>query len=193
MHCGATLIGRCSNDHCRYGTSIVHGAASTRAGASFVNRISRGINRTVYNFGFSGSGHMDTGIQKWLLKIDAAIYIIDCNWNMNPAEITKKLGPIVMQIRAARPDVPIVLAEGTPSGDGWANPNTKITLNNGAFKAAYVKLLDANVTGLHYIESSSFYNATGPLVNPTVGGCHPSDLGAYDVATFYTQYLHSIV
>ena len=30
-----------------YGTSIVHGAASTRAGAGFTNRISRSINRTV--------------------------------------------------------------------------------------------------------------------------------------------------
>ena len=30
-----------------YGTSIVHGAASTRAGAGFTNRISRAINRTV--------------------------------------------------------------------------------------------------------------------------------------------------
>jgi hypothetical protein len=34
-----------------YGTSIVHGAASTRAGAGFTNRIARGINRTVLNFG----------------------------------------------------------------------------------------------------------------------------------------------
>ena len=42
------------------GTSIVHGAAVTRAGEAFTNRISRAINRTVLNFGFSGSGHMDT-------------------------------------------------------------------------------------------------------------------------------------
>ena len=89
-----------------YGTSILHGAASTRSGQAFSNRVQRGLNRTVLNFGFSGSGHMDIGIAKvseppvccaphelqqvltisvsmqWLAKIDAAVYIIDCSWNM---------------------------------------------------------------------------------------------------------------
>lgn len=59
----------------------MHGAASTRAGDSFTNRISRGLNRTVLNFGFSGSGHMDLGIGMWLLKIDAAAYVIDCTYS----------------------------------------------------------------------------------------------------------------
>jgi hypothetical protein len=62
-----------------YGTSILHGAASTRAGAGFSNRIARGINRTIYKFGFFGSGYMDLGIGMWLEKIDAAAFIIDCN------------------------------------------------------------------------------------------------------------------
>ena len=55
--------------------------------AGFTNRISRGINRTVLNFGFSGSAHMDLGIGLWLRTIDAAAFIIDCNWNMHAAEV----------------------------------------------------------------------------------------------------------
>ncbi len=36
---------------------------------------------------FSGSGHMDLGIGLWLETIDAAAFIIDCNWDMNAAEV----------------------------------------------------------------------------------------------------------
>jgi hypothetical protein len=32
---------------------------------------------------------MDIGIAKWLAKIDAAVFIIDCSWNMPVAEIAR--------------------------------------------------------------------------------------------------------
>jgi hypothetical protein len=41
--------------------------------------------RCVYRF--SGSGHMDLGIGMWLKTIDAAAFIIDCDWNMNAPEV----------------------------------------------------------------------------------------------------------
>eukprot|EP01052_Picozoa_sp_SAG31_P000653 SAG31_NODE_19_length_35031_cov_42.510707_4_plen_745_part_00 len=174
-----------------YGTSIVHGAASTRAGAGFTNRISRGINRTILNFGFSGSGHMDLGIGMWLQTIDAAVFIIDCNWNMNAAEVRHKAGPIVSQLRDAHPTTPIVLAEGTPDGTEWFYSTHREEHINSALRTVYESLkADKN---LHYVESSRLYNSTGPLVNPTVGGCHPSDLGAQDVATFYIDFLRLIL
>ena len=54
-----------------YGTSIVHGAASTRAGSSFTNRISRSITRTVLVsrarvLGVVGVG---VGVGRWLAVI----------------------------------------------------------------------------------------------------------------------------
>jgi hypothetical protein len=70
----------------------------------------------VLNFGFSGSGHMDIGIAKWLAKIDAAVFIVDCSWNMAAAEIARKTAPIVNYLRSQRLDTPIVLADGTPDG-----------------------------------------------------------------------------
>lgn len=110
---------------------------------------------------------------------------------MRAAEIAEKTGPIVMQIRAARPGVPIILAEGTPSGDSWVSPGDQGD-NNAALRSAYAKLIVNNVTDLYYVESADLYNTTGPLVNPTVGGCHPSDLGAYNVAQFYIQFWRSL-
>eukprot|EP00037_Helgoeca_nana_P028974 m.344136 g.344136 ORF g.344136 m.344136 type:complete len:811 (-) comp27878_c0_seq1:173-2605(-) len=174
-----------------YGTSILHGAAVTRAGESFSNRVSRGLNRTVLNFGFSGSGHMDTGIGLWLTKIDAAVYIIDCLWNMNAAEIALKAPLLVRQLRAAHPTTPIVLAEGTPAGGGWFGEDASQTANNRALQAAYTALAPSD-TRLFYVNSSSLFAPTG-TDSPTVGGCHPSDLGAHDVASYYVQFLPSLL
>eukprot|EP00035_Acanthoeca_spectabilis_P007412 m.136418 g.136418 ORF g.136418 m.136418 type:complete len:830 (-) comp13943_c0_seq1:293-2782(-) len=175
-----------------YGTSIVHGAAVTRAGESFTNRVSRALNRTIYNFGFSGSGHMDLGIGLWLAKIPAAAYIIDCNWNMGAAEIAEKTGPIVRQLRAARPSTPIVLAEGTPAGSLWFGGDQSQAANNAALRKAFGELTPT-VPNLHYVHSASLYAASGSEVSPTVGGTHPSDLGAHDVAAFYASFLPGIL
>lgn len=194
-----------------YGTSIVHGAAVSRAGEAFTNRVSRAINRTVLNFGFSGSGHMDLGIGLWLgrfclfvfnlsvilcigCRLDAAVFIIDCNWNMQPEEITAKTGPLVAQLRSAQPTTPIVLAEGSPDGDGWfeASHGTQ-QANNAALRAVFQQLKGAD-SQLYYVGSDELFAASrGSLENPTVGGCHPSDLGAQQVAAFYTKLLPALL
>ena len=178
-----------------YGTSILHGAASTRAGAGFANRISRALNRTVYNFGFSGNGHMDIGVALWLAKLDAAVFIIDCNWNMHATEIAEKTLPIVQLLRAAAPTTPIVLVEGTPDGDSWftSTASTAELEKNAALKSGYDAAVKAGVTMLHYVKGTTLFNATGTVVNPTVGGCHPNDLGTHDVAQAWISILPSIL
>jgi hypothetical protein len=137
-----------------------------QAGAGFTNRVSRAINRTVLNFGFSGSGHMDLGIGMWLLKIDAAVFIIDCNWNMRASEIALKTAPLVRQLRAARPEAPIILAEGTPDGLNWVLPSDAPghqEQNNQALRAAYAGLKADGVPNLHYVESASLFAAGDAL------------------------------
>lgn len=48
----------------------------------------------------------------------AAVIVIDCNWNMGPGEITTNAPLIVQQLREEwSATKPIVLAEGTSAGD----------------------------------------------------------------------------
>ena len=80
---------------------------------------------------------MDLGIGMWLETIDAAAFIIDCNWNMKADEISRKTGPIVAQLRAAHPTIPIVLAEGTPDGTDWfSSTDTRQRDNNAALRVS---------------------------------------------------------
>ena len=155
----------------------------------------------------------------WLEKIDASAYIIDCNWcaqvislclertilldtrcpiaarNMNQGEISQKTAPLVKQLRSARPTTPIILAEGSPDGDLWfGEPSHQSQQqNNEALRAAYEQLKPQDAH-LHYVESAELFGLTNAdHENPTVGGCHPSDLGAHDIASFWSGFLPTLL
>ena len=155
----------------------------------------------------------------WLEKIDASAYIIDCNWcaqvislclertilfdtrcpiaarNMNHGEISQKTAPLVKQLRSARPTTPIILAEGSPDGDLWfgAPSHESQQQNNEALRAAYEQLKPQDAQ-LHYVESAELFGLTNAdHENPTVGGCHPSDLGAHDIASFWSGFLPTLL
>ena len=46
-----------------------------------------------------------------MAELNPCIYVIDCLPNMVAAEITERTEPLVKKLRAAHPDVPIVLVE----------------------------------------------------------------------------------
>lgn len=70
-----------------YGTSIAQGGVASRPGMAFTNSIARNIDRPVLNFGFSGNGIMEIGVAQWLVQIEAAAYVIDCNWCVMPCAL----------------------------------------------------------------------------------------------------------
>ena len=48
----------------------------------------------------------------WLQTLPAAVFIIDCNWNMNTGEVARKAGPLVAQPRAADPPFKVSWSSG---------------------------------------------------------------------------------
>ena len=62
-----------------YGSSITQGACASKPGDAYTNAIARAISRPVSNFGFSGSCLYEQAVMDFLLRIDAAAYIVDCN------------------------------------------------------------------------------------------------------------------
>ena len=77
--------------------------------------------------------------------------------------------------------------------------NAVLGPNNAALLQAYKEMVTAGDKNLHYVTAEQQYAKStgggfaGPLSNPTVGGCHPSDLGANDVASFYAEFLPEIL
>jgi hypothetical protein len=159
-----------------YGTSITHGACASRPGMVHTAILGRRFDRPVINLGFSGNGRMDAAVGDFLVQVDAAVYVIDCLPNMQPADVTAKTIPLVKQLRAARPDTPIVLVEDRRFTNDWITPQKKKfhTDNHAALQAAFAELQQQGVKHLHYIPGDALY---GTDTDGATDASHASDLG----------------
>ena len=184
-----------------YGTSITQGAAASRPGAAHTNAVSRGLGVEVYNYGFSGHGFMETSVGEYLAQINASVYVIDCLHNMNATLVTSNAEPLVRQLRAKRPETPIVLAEGPPYGRSWRGDIDGSRHNQlqrrAALRAAYERLQAAGVKGLHYgVPGDELFSglpgAEAVAWQPTVAGTHPTDLGMAAMAASWIKTLPTV-
>lgn len=171
-----------------YGTSITHGACASRPGMVHTAILGRRLDAPVVNLGFSGNGRMDKEVGDFLVRIDAAAFVIDCLPNMNAQEVAAKCGPLVKQLRAARPDTPIVLVEDRRNTDSWllAARRKHHDDNHAALKAAYEQLLKDGVKGLSYVPGDHLY---GDDNDGATDGSHASDLGFYRQADVFEPFL----
>lgn len=159
-----------------YGTSITHGASASRPGMCHPAILGRRFDRPVVNLGFSGNGRMDAAVGGFLVQIDAAVYVIDCLPNMSAGLVRERCVPLVKQLRAVRPDTPIVLVEDRRNTNAWILParNQHHTENHAALREAYDTLKKEGVRGLHYLAGDDLM---GDDAEGATDGSHPSDLG----------------
>jgi hypothetical protein len=173
-----------------YGTSITHGASASRPGMVHTAILGRRFDRPVLNLGFSGNGRMDQAVGSLLTEVDAAVYVIDCLPNMGAADVTAKCGPLVKQLREARPATPIVLVEDRRNTNSWILPerNKHHDANHAALKAAYEQLVKEGVRGLFYIEGDHLY---GDDTEGATDASHASDLGFMRQADIFEPVLRA--
>jgi hypothetical protein len=159
-----------------YGTSITHGASASRPGMAHPAILGRRFDRPVINLGFSGNGKMDAAVGELLVKIDAAVYVIDCLPNMGAKDVREKCIPLVKQLRAARPDTPIVLVEDRRSTNSWILPerDKHHTENHAALRESFAALQKEGVRKLYYLPGDDLM---GRDAEASTDGSHPSDLG----------------
>lgn len=159
-----------------YGTSITHGACASRPGMCHPSILGRWYHRPVINLGFSGNGMMEPEVGQFLTEIDAAAYIIDCLPNMTAEQVAERTRPLVEQLRAARPETPIVLVEDRDYSNGWLieGPRNRNRSSQSALKRAHDELVASGVERLYYIEGPDLL---GDDSEGTVDNSHPNDLG----------------
>ena len=158
-----------------YGTSITHGGCCSRPGLAFVNRVGRDLDVPVVGLGFSGSGVMEFEMSEHLARIDASCYVLDCLWNMvesrkqnRDRSVEGNYERFIRNLRAKRPDVPIVMAEQCDVYMGGPNGKDKF------MRGLYNKLIAEGWKNLVYLPKDEMY--TGDFEG-TVDGCHPNDIG----------------
>lgn len=180
-----------------YGTSIAHGACASRPGMAWTNILSRQLDQPLYNLAFSGNGRLEKEVVDLLTEIDPAIYILDCLPNLTSAEqydekeLTRRIVESVQQLRAKRPDVPILLTEHAGYTDGFSAPArlTAYSRVNQIQKQAFTRLRAEGVQGLYYLTKEDI----GLQLDDMVDGTHPNDLGMMHYAEGYEKALRAIL
>lgn len=173
-----------------YGTSITQGASASRPGMTHTSILGRRLDRPVINLGFSGNGRMDAAVGDLLVKIDAAVYVIDCLPNMGAAMVRQRCIPLVKQLRAAKPEVPIILVEDRRNTNSWIQPerNRHHEENHKALRECMDALTAEKVPGLFYLPGDDLL---GDDSEAATDGSHPSDLGFVRQADRFEPVLRS--
>jgi lysophospholipase L1-like esterase len=159
-----------------YGTSITQGGCASRPGMVHTAILGRKFDRPVVNLGFSGNGTLDTDIAALLGELDAAVFVIDCLPNLNPAQVAERTEPFVKALRKSKPTTPILLVEDRTYANAPALP--ALAKRNADSRAVCKKAFDAIVAGgdknLYYLTGDELIGDDG---EGTVDGSHPTDLG----------------
>jgi hypothetical protein len=154
--------------------------------------LQRRLGCPVVNLGFSGNGRMEAEVGALLAELDAAVYVLDCLPNLDGKAVSERAEPLVRQLRAARPQTPILLVEDRTYADAWVVPGRKQRNdeNRAALWTAYQNLLAAGVGGLHYLPGNRLLGADG---EDTVDGSHPTDLGFLRHAEAFEPVLRNLL
>lgn len=94
-----------------YGTSLLQGGCASRPGMVHTSILGRMFNREVVNLGFSGNARLDPEIARLMASADASLYVVDALPNCTPELVAERMDAFIDILRAARPDVPILLVE----------------------------------------------------------------------------------
>ena len=152
--------------------------------------LGRRLNLPVINLGFSGNGRMDAEVGEFLVRIDAAVFVIDCLPNMNAEQVRQKAVPLVQQLRAAHPATPIVLVEDRRNTNAWLLParNKHHTDNHAALREVWEKLQQLGISRLYYVRGDDLL---GHDAEGATDGSHPSDLGFVRQADIFEPVLRT--
>lgn len=175
-----------------YGTSIMHGACSSRPGMAWPSIMGRRLDREVMNFGFSGNGRMEVEVGQFLAELDPAVFVIDCLPNMNPKQVAQRTQPLVRQLRDARPETPILLVEDRTFSNAWfLKPRLALhEQRRKALRDALAALQSDGVKNLHLLAGDGLLGVDGEAATD---GSHPSDLGMVRQADAVTKVLRKLL
>jgi len=174
-----------------YGSSITQGGCASRPGMAFTNILSRAIDRSFINMGFSGNGTFDIPVGDAMCETDAALYVIDCNPNTKTELIYERAVELVKLLKQKRPETPVLLVEGYFVENGLGDPRDSDTEKKRIeLRRAFKKLQESGIKKIYYKKGDDLI---GKDHEGTVDGIHPNDLGMMRIAESLKPVIQRLV
>lgn len=157
-----------------YGSSITQGGCMSRPGMCYVNILSRKYNMNIHNLGFAGNAKGETEMAKYISGLKMSMFVYDYDYNSpSPDHLLKTHRPMFEIIRKKNPCLPIIIMSGVSGGD-----YKERIVRRDIIKKTYDNAVAAGDKNVYFIDGSEIFKKYGFSWNePTVEGCHPTDLG----------------
>jgi hypothetical protein len=177
---------------CFYGTSITQGGCASRPGSCYTGVAARRLDRSHFNFGFSGNARMEPAVAELLAELDPCVYVLDAFPNMKVEQIRERLVPFIRILRGARPSTPIVVMENAqhPNHPLKKGQRLEYAEKNKAAREGCEALQDEGLTRLTRVPG---LHLLGADCEGTVDGTHPTDLGFARMAEVLIPFLQPLV
>lgn len=134
--------------------------------------------RRVINLGFCGSGTMELSVAVHLAKLNASLFIVDCDWNMEGPQIAERAVPLAQYLRThGHPDTPIVFAEGSDWPAHWisnASLGEGVAAKRAALEAAVANLTHGGDKNVHLVQGHQLYGDDSAADAATYNNVHPA-------------------
>lgn len=176
-----------------YGTSIAHGGCASRPAMAWPAIVKRALDIPVINWGFSGSGVLDTEVFQQMSEVNAQLFILDNMPNMDhlPDSILPRIVRGVHIVRQKQ-SAPILFVEHDGytcdltnshfNHDRWARPNEEL-------RKAYEQLKNEGVKDLYYLTKEEL----GLSPEAMVDNIHSTDYGMTQYANGYLPKIRQIL
>jgi lysophospholipase L1-like esterase len=164
---------------------------------AWTNILSRKLDRSIVNLGFSGNGRLEPEVIGLINEIEASVFVLDCLPNLMPirgfdrAEIQKRIRESVGSIRGKHPKTPILLVQHAGYADGLVDSE-----RHDAYEALNLWMTEV-FQDLRKEGTENLFmltkNQLGLSNDAFVDGTHPTDLGMVQYATAYEKILAQIL
>lgn len=153
-----------------YGSSITQGGCASRPANNYTTMLCRAVDAPQINLGFSGSAKGEIALAKAIGSLDLAAFVMDYDYNApSAAHLEKTHEPFFKAVRAAKPDLPIILL----SKCSWISPERRDII-----RKTYENARRAGDRKVWFIDGAELFGEPGQNMC-TVDHCHPNDLGFY--------------
>lgn len=173
-----------------YGTSIVHGAFTIRAGLGIAQRLARNLNMPLINLGFSGAAKMEKEMSRLLTELDAGIFVIDAYHNLSPDDVKNNAEQFIDILCSAKPDTPVVVLGAPQLLNAWLYPHIKEEQDSKTILLNTIcKKMMLKYPNLHYIKGENFYGSD----EVSMDGVHPNDEAFANMSEILTGEISQII
>jgi lysophospholipase L1-like esterase len=135
----------------------------------------------VESFRSIGRAYCETAVAEALGRLDPVLYILDVLPNNTAEELRERLPRFLDILRAARPEIPIVLLGDRVFGDAAFVPERQRVYQekNTVLQKVYDQAVAAGMKELHLHMADFWF---GDDFKGTSDASHPNDLGAWRMA-----------